>query len=122
MPKPGAGMPPEVVAITDGTPSTIELCAAAVATLKLADRSREHIVRNLDVVLKEMMDEGLSTLRWHQARVVRDLVQLYLETAKTDPDKAVHFIVKGFTSLQNQRFKRAGVNMERYMKWLLEYC
>jgi hypothetical protein len=122
MAKPGAGMPPEVLAITRGTPSTTALCEAAVASLKLAERTSDDLAKNLDVVLREMMDEGLRTLRLHQARAVKELVQLYLETANIDPEKAVLQIVKGFTSLQNQRMKRAGVNMERYMKWLLEYC
>jgi long-subunit acyl-CoA synthetase (AMP-forming) len=122
MPKPGAGMPPEVKAIVGGVPSTDAIRDEVVQILGLEKRSKSSLARDLDIVLQLMMDEGLVALRRHQAVVTRKLIRLYADVEAGDPDRALMLIEKGFTSLGNQRKKRAGVHMEKSVKWLLDRC
>lgn len=122
MPKPGAGMPPEVKAIVRGLPGTQAVVAEVVQELKLAQVPPATIARGFDVIIKRMMDVGLELLRREQTGVVKKLIGLYQEVEPTDPDRAFMLIQKGFSSLGNQRKKRAGVHFERCAKWLLDRC
>jgi hypothetical protein len=122
MPKPGAGMPPEVVAIVKGLPSTTAIVEEVVQALKLEELTRKQIGDDFDLILQRMMDEGLRALTKHQVGVAKKLIDLYVDVESRDPGRAFSLIQKGFSSLGNQRKKRAGVHMERCVKWLLDRC
>ena len=122
MPKPGAGMPPEVKAIVSGLASTKVIVAEVVQKLKLEQVPRKQIARDFDGILQQMMGAGLDSLRRQQTVVVAKLVELYCGVEPKDPERAFTLIQKGFSSLGNQRKKRAGVHMERCAKWLLDRC
>jgi hypothetical protein len=122
MPKPGAGMPAEVVAVLKGVPSTDQILEQVVERLKLGELSREQIAAEFDTLLQAMMDDGLAILTIHQTRVRSELIKLYQKIEPTDPVRAHLLVEKGFTSLGNQRKKRAGVHMEKCTKWLLDQC
>lgn len=122
MAKPGAGMPPEVVAILIGVPATDKILDQVVEGLGIAALSKEQIASELDILLQRMMDEGLRILAVHQTLVRGALIELYHKVEPEDPERAHILIEKGFISLGNQRKKRAGVHMEKCMKWLLDRC
>lgn len=115
-------MPPEVMEIVAGVPGTDTIRDEVVEVLKLEDRPRKVIADTFDLILQSMMDEGLRALRKHQAVVTKNLVELYQRVEASEPDRALTLIEKGFTSLGNQRKKRAGVHMEKCVKWLLDKC
>lgn len=122
MPKPGAGMPKEVAELVAGIPRPLAVRDQVVAALHLEQRSKKELASELDIVLDQMMKQGLHLLRSYQAAVTRNLIKLYLEVEPSDPERALMLIEKGFTSMGNQRKKRAGVFMEQAIKWLLERC
>jgi hypothetical protein len=115
-------MPPEVVAVLKGVPSTDAILSDVVQRLKLQELSKDQIAPEFDTLLQAMMDEGLAILTIHQTRVRRELIDLYLKVEPIDAQRAHMLIEKGFTSLGNQRKKRAGVHMEKCTKWLLDHC
>lgn len=122
MAKPGEGMPPAVLEVVRGVPHTDEVLAEVVERIGLLEISRDEIADRFDLILLDMMRAGLSVLRLHQAAVMHQLVKLYLAEEARDPERALTYIEKGFTSLGNQRKKRAGVHMEKSVKWLLDRC
>jgi hypothetical protein len=122
MPKPGAGMPLELLPILKGVPSTDQILAEVVESAGLARLDRETISTTFDTILQLMMDEGKRILQSHQRAVTRRLIQFYLSTDTTNPELAAAILEKGFTSLGNQRKKRAGVHMEKCVKYLLTRC
>lgn len=115
-------MPPEVKAIVSGVPSTNAIRDEVVRVLKLEELSKKAVASDLDIILQGMMIEGLRVLRKHQSSVTANLVQLFLEVRPEDPERALMLIEKGFTSMGNQRKKRAGVHLEKCMKWVLDRC
>ncbi len=122
MPKPGAGMPPALSAILAGVPSTTAILDEVIQILALNQLGKENLSRDLDNILDKMMTEGLRALRRHQADVTERLVTKFLDVKATDPEGALTLIEKGFTSMGNQRKKRAGVHLEKCAKWILDRC
>jgi hypothetical protein len=115
-------MPPEVVKVLVGVPSTDVILDQVVEGLGLAALTKQQIAADFDMLLQGMMDEGLRILAVHQTVVRKQLIKLYLEVEPTDPDRGHVLIEKGFISLGNQRKKRAGVHMEKCTQWLLDRC
>lgn len=115
-------MPEELRELLQGTPTTDEILADVIAVLRLGDLSKAQLSSNFDVLLQKMMDEGLHALRTHQVKVTVDLVNRFRDIVQTDENRAQNLIEKGFTSMGNQRKKRAGVHMEKCVKWLLDRC
>ena len=122
MPAPGAGMPEQVVGLLKGVPSTQDVLGEVVRVLGLERVPPAELAKDFDVVLEKMMTEGLRCLQKHQAGVTRRLIDLYLQTEPRDPELALTLIGKGFISMGNQRKKRAGVHMEKCVKWILDRC
>lgn len=122
MAKPGAGMPPEVMAIVDKAPTTQVVVKRTVARLKLDEKAKSQISGEFDTILQAMMDDGIRVLEDFQKKAADDLVQLYVKVKEKDLPRAFEMIHKGFVSLGNQRKKRAGVHMERCVRYLLGRC
>jgi len=122
MPKPGFGMPRELRPILATVPKTDEVLTAVISRLRLDEVRPDQIEANFQEVLEEMMREGLRVLDEAQVSVVRDLVALYREVDDSDPRKALLLLTKGFTSIGNQRKKRAGVHMEKCLRYLFSRC
>lgn len=120
MPEPGEGMPPKVLEITRKTLTTEAVLAKVIENLKLADMTAEEIEEGFPRILQAMMDEGLRILRKDQRVALQAIMTLADETAKTDEDEAAEVMWKGIQSLVNQSRKRAGVHMEKCMKYLLD--
>jgi hypothetical protein len=115
-------MPPEVKAILQGVPTTDQILEEVIRVLKLDRLDKAALSKDLDVVLEKMMSQGLRVLRRHQAIVTTKLVEEFQKIQAGDPEKAHTLIEKGFISMGNQRKKRAGVHMEKCVKWLLGRC
>jgi len=122
MPKPGDGMPPDVKKIVGNAPSTQAVLESVVERLELKTRSKPAIAASFDTILQSMMDEGIRILEEHQIKVADRLVEEYLKLKAGDRKLAFQTIHKGFVSFGNSRKKRAGVHMERYVRFLLEHC
>lgn len=115
-------MPPEVMAIVKGLPTTTAIVEEVVQALKLEKLTKKQIGDDFDLILQRMMDDGLRALTKHQVGVTKKLIDLYVQVESQDPDRAFSLVQKGFSSLGNQRKKRAGVHMEKCVKWLLDRC
>lgn len=121
-PKPGEGMPPEVLALTRKIATPKEMLQNVLSNLGFPGKPTSYFEQHFNDCLQAMMDEGLRLLHREQRKVLKEVMELSASFEETAPEKADNILWKGIQSLTNQKRKRAGVHMELCVGWILRKC
>ncbi len=100
-------------------PSPEDTLSRAITGMGLSSLSQERARDDFVPILNDLLARVYEVLKAEQADVERRLVRMAAELVDSDPDRAAALTRAGQLSLGQQRKKRAGVDMERAMSWLL---